>query len=141
MARKITVVVERGKDLFSCFMSGVDDLPVAIFGDGNTARKAMDDFLASYEAMKIYCREQGSDLPELEFDFVMDVGAFLDYYPINITSFAKYIGMNPSLLRQYASGLKTPREKNLEKIREGILKVSKDIAAGHLIGKPVPQYV
>ncbi|MBO4849846.1 MAG: helix-turn-helix transcriptional regulator [Prevotella sp.] len=141
MARKITVVVETGKDLFSCFISGADDLDFGIVGDGKTAAKAMEDFLLAAEEMKAYCQEQGKDFPELEFDFVFDVGAFFDYYPLNITAFAKRIGMNASQLRQYARGIRTPKASTLARIYEGVKKTVKDIEAGHLIDKPVPQYV
>ncbi len=141
MARKITVVVETGRDMFSCFMSGASDLPIHVIGDGKTVRGAMEDFRTAFNEAKEYYEEQGTPLPELEFDFVLDVGAFLNYYPINVTAFAEYIGMNTSLLRQYTSGLKVPKDKNLGKIRDGIQRIAKDIAAGHLIDKPVSQYI
>lgn len=142
MARKIEVIVETGKDGFSCFMSKKsDDLEFGLHGMGKNVRAAIDDFYAGRDFMYEYLRDEGKEVPDLEFYFVMDVGAFLNYYPINVTAFAKYIGMNASLLRQYASGLKTPKEKNLEKIRKGIQLVAKDIAAGLLIDRPVLQYV
>lgn len=141
MATKKTVVVETGKDLFSCFISKNSDLPFQIVGDGKTVRSAMEDFRQSVAEMKSYYEEIGKPFPDMEFEFVFDVGAFLNYYPINVTAFAEYIGMNTSLLRQYASGLKTPKEKNLERIKAGIRQIAKDIAAGHLIDKPVLQYV
>lgn len=142
MARKIEVIVETGKDGFSCFMSNKsDDLAFGINGTGKTVKAAISDFYMGRDEIYEVLREQGEEVPELDFYFVMDVGAFLNYYPINITSFAKYIGMNPSLIRQYASGLKTPKEKNLEKIKDGIRKVAKDIATGLLIDRPVLEYV
>lgn len=142
MARRIEVIVETGKDGFSCFMSNKSsDLRFGITGMGKTVRDAIADFYSGRDEMYDYMREKGEETPELEFYFVMDVGAFMDYYPINVTAFAKYIGMNASLLRQYASGLKTPKGKNLEKIRDGIQMVAKDIAAGLLIDRPVLQYV
>ena len=59
----------------------------------------------------------------------------------NSSAFAKYIGMNASLLRQYAAGIKSPQGKSLEKIRQGIAKIKEDIDTGLLIDKPVLQYV
>lgn len=142
MARKIEVIVETGKDGFGCFMSNKsDDLEFGITGAGKTARAAIEDFYAGRDFMYDSLRNEGKEVPDLEFYFVMDVGAFLNYYPINVTAFAQYIGMNASLLRQYASGLKTPKKKSLEKIREGIRLVAKDIAAGLLIDRPVLQYI
>lgn len=141
MARKVTVVVESGKDLYSCFMTGTDDLTFGLIGDGKTAKAAMEDFLIADKEMREFYEEEGKEYPDLEFHFVFDVGAFFNYYPLSISAFAKYIGMNASLLRQYAAGIKSPQGKSLEKIRQGIAKIKEDIDAGLLIDKPVLQYV
>lgn len=141
MAKEITVVVETGKDLFGCFVAKESrDAKLGIHGDGKTAAAAIDSFLAARDEMKSYCEENGEEFPDVDFRFVFDVGAFFSYYPLNVTAFAKYIGMNPSLLRQYTSGQKEPKGKNLEKIRQGIGKVTGDMASGVLIDKPVLQY-
>ena len=65
MARKVTVVVESGKDLYSCFMTGTDDLTFGLIGDGKTAKAAMEDFLIAdkemrefYEIGRASCRER-----------------------------------------------------------------------------------
>ena len=60
---------------------------------------------------------------------------------ISISAFTKYIGMNASLLRQYAAGIKVPQAKSLKRIRQGIAKIKGDLDAGLLIDKPVLQYV
>lgn len=141
MARKVTVVVETGKDLFSCFMAkDSGDLDFGICGDGKTVQAAIDDFYLCRDEMKQFAEEQGKEFPNLEFHFVFDVGAFFNYYPLSISAFARYIDMNASLLRQYAAGIKTPRGKSLEKIRNGIAKVKGDIDAGMLIDRPVLEY-
>ncbi len=142
MARKVTVVVETGKDLFSCFMAkDSDDLGFGLCGDGKTARAAIEDFYICCDEAKQDFEERGKTFPSLEFRFVFDVGAFFSYYPLSISAFAKYIGMNASLLRQYAAGIKVPQGKSLEKIRQGIAKVKEDIDTGRLIDRPVLQYV
>ena len=106
-----------------------------------TARKAIDDFYLCYEEEKQYYKEQGNEVPELEFEFIFDIGAFFSHYLINVSGFAEYAGMNASLLRQYACGLKSPTGKTIGKIREAIDKYKKDIDAGLLIDRPVPQYI
>ena len=88
---------------------------------------------------RILRKRQG--VPNVEFRFIFDVGAFFSYYPISISAFAKYIGMNASLLRQYAAGIKVPQAKSLKRIRQGIAKIKGDLDAGLLIDKPVLQYV
>lgn len=142
MVRRITVVVESGKGGFGCFMSNdSDDLNFGLTGDGKTAKAAIEDFLIADKEMRESFAKEGKEYPDLEFHFVFDVGSFFDYYPLSITAFAKYIGMNASLLRQYAAGIKVPQGKSLEKIRQGIAKVKGDIDAGMLIDRPVLQYV
>ncbi len=141
MAKKIKVIVETGKDLFSCFMVGKNNGLTGLVGDGKTARKAIDDFRLCYEEEKQYSKEQGREVPNLEFEFIFDIGAFFSYYMINVSAFAKFAGINASLLRQYACGLKSPTKNTIGKIREAIDKYKMDIDAGILIDRPVLQYI
>lgn len=141
MATKIQVIVETGKDGFACFMPNCPKDITGMIGEGNTARKAIEDFYVCYDEEKQWCREQEKEAPELEFEFVFDIGAFFNYYCINVTAFAHYAGMNASLLRQYACGLKSPTKQTIQKISEWIDKYRKDIGAGLLIDRPVLQYI
>ena len=141
MAKNIKVIVETGKDLFSCFMVGEDAGLTGLHGDGRTARKAIDDFYLCYEEEKQDCIEKGIEVPDLKFRFIFDIGAFFSYYMINVSAFAAYAGMNASLLRQYACGLKSPTKVTIKKVKDAIEKYKKDIDAGILIDRPVPQYI
>ena len=91
--------------------------------------------------MKELKKEEGVTLPEIEFDFRFDVGSFFDYYPIDVTAFAKYIGMNASLLRQYVTGLRDPKEETIRRIREGIDKLSRDLGKNLMVERPPASYV
>lgn len=141
MKRNVDVIVETGKDLYSCFMVGAEDLGFGIHGDGKTVKEAIKDFRDGYEEMKDVFAEEGRDCPELEFIFIFDIGAYFDYYPINVSALAKYSGLNASQLRQYVCGARTPSTKTIRKIKESLDKFISDIAAGHLIDKPVLQYI
>ena len=77
--------------------------------------------------------ERGEEWPELEFTYIFDVGAFFDYYPLNISAFAKYIGMNAAQLRQYASAIKEPRQATLDKIHAGMKQLLQDMGTVPLI--------
>lgn len=141
MVKKVDVIVETGKDLFSCFLSNdSSDIGIGLCGDGKTAQAAIEDFYVCYEEARQDFEENGKVFPNVEFRFIFDVGAFFSYYPISISAFAKYIGMNASLLRQYAAGIKVPQAKSLKRIRQGIAKIKGDLDAGLLIDKPVLQY-
>lgn len=142
MAKKVIVVVESGESGFSCFISkDSEDIGVGLCGTGKTVRTAIEDFHLCIDEAKADFEENGKVFPDVELHYVFDVGAFFNYYPLSITAFAKYIGMNSSLLRQYVAGIKVPQGKSLEKIRQGINKVKGDIDAGLLIDRPVLQYV
>ena len=141
MAKKIQVIVETGKDMFSCFMTGEHDGLAGLHGDGKTARKAISSFFQCYEEERQLCQAERKDIPEFAFEFFFDIGAFFSYYLINVSAFAEYAGMNASLLRQYACGLKSPSKATIAKIRAAVDNYKKDIAAGLLIERPVPQYI
>jgi predicted RNase H-like HicB family nuclease len=135
---KRVVYVERGKGKgnFSCFAPE----PVGTFGlagYGKTAREAMADIKVSLQEYKEMEAEEGREVPDVEFDFRLDVGSFFDYYPIDVTAFAKYIGMNASVLRQYIASLREPREPQMIKIREGIKLFANDLAHGLPLEQPV----
>lgn len=139
---KILAIVERGrgKGNFSCFSTEeiAKCLPV---GYGKTAREAMEDIKKSVEEFKEMKAEEGEEFPEVEFSYRFDVGAFFDFYPIDVTAFARYAGINASVLRQYATALRQPKQDALNKIHEGINRLSKDLGADLLITQPVTSYV
>ncbi len=139
--RTVNVIVEKGGDKsFSCFMEHPVD-KWSVCGAGSSVEKTITDFYSGVNDMKESLAEDGEKIQDVKFNFIMDVGSIFDYYPINVTAFAKYIGMNASLLRQYASGKRSPKLKSLAKIRDGLQKFKNDINVGTLIEKPVLDYV
>ena len=139
---KVLAIVERGKGKrnFSCFVPQTIN-NCGLGGFGATAREAMEDTKVSLREFKEMAAEKGETFPDVELDFRFDVGAFFDYYPIDITAFARYIGMNASVLRQYATAIRQPRAEQLKKIREGIENFSRDLGANLMIDQPVASYV
>lgn len=140
---KITVIVERGsgKRNFSAFaVENIGNMSVG--GYGGTAREAMDDCWTTVNEFREIAAERGEDFPdEVELDFKFDIGAFFDYYPIDVTQAARYIGINASVLRQYVTALREPREAQIKKIKEGINRLAADLAMGKMIDKPAVDYV
>lgn len=140
---KVTVIVERGpgKRNFSAF--AVERVGKASFGGyGGTAREAMDDCRLSVQEFREIAAERGEDFPEeVELDFKLDVGSFFDYYPIDVTQAAKYIGINASVLRQYVTALREPKEAQIKRIKDGINRLAADLASGMMIDKPTVDYI
>ena len=139
---KLLAIVERGKGKrnFTCFTpESVDGCGFG--GGGSTAREAMEDIRIALEEQKEDWDKEGGEHPDVELDFRFNVGAFFDYYPIDITAFAKYIGMNASVLRQYVTGIREPKEATIKRIREGINKLSEDLGMNLMVDRPPVSYV
>lgn len=139
--RKRLVIVEKAADKsYWCFLANDEGLDFGITSSGKSAREAIADFYVARDEVAASLKEEGKALPDLDFEFKFDVGSLFDYYPLNVTTFARYIGMNASLLRQYASGAKVPQAKSLAKIKDGIDTFVKELNAGCLVDKPPVQY-
>ena len=139
---KLLAIVERGKGKgnFSCFATeSIGNC--GINGYGRTAREAMQDMYVAVKEYKEMKAKEGKEFPDVEFDFRFDVGAFFDYYPIDVTAFAKYIGMNASVLRQYVTALRDPKEETIKRIRKGITKFSEDLGMNLMVERPPVSYV
>lgn len=139
---KLLAIMERGKGKgnYSCFATESVD-GCGINGYGSNSREAIKDMHEAVQEYKEMKAEDGKEFPDVEFDIRFDVGSFFDYYPIDVTAFAKYIGMNPSVLRQYVTGLRHPKEDAIKRIREGIKKLSEDLGMNLMVEKPPVSYV
>lgn len=131
MKQRLTIMVERGKgkNNYACFsLEKIGTYCPA--GYGSTAREAVEDLETSIEEMRSLAAERGQSFPEeVEMELRFDLGAFFNYYPLDTTAVARYIGMNPSVLRQYATALRQPRPAQLEKIRHGINQLAHDLGS------------
>ena len=135
-------IVERGKGKGNFTAFSVADVNGCGFtGSGRSARGAMDNIKLSVEEFKQMASERGETFPDVEFDFRFDIGAFFDYYPLDVSQVAKYIGVNASVLRQYVSCARIPREHQIRTIKQGINKLTEDLALGLMIDKPPVSYV
>lgn len=127
---KATVIIEKAKDgYYSCYVE--DDLPgFGLSGFGETAEEAKKDMLKAYQEIKEIQAEEGKKVPVLEFTYKYDMQSFFDYFSfLNVTKIAELAGINPSLMRQYTSGVANAGQKQYDKIRVAIGKISKELSA------------
>ena len=127
---KATVIIEKAKDgYYSCYVE--DDLPgFGLSGFGETAEAAKKDMLKAYQEIKEIQAEEGKKVPVLEFTYKYDMQSFFDYFSfLNVTKIAELAGINPSLMRQYTSGVANAGQKQYDKIRVAIGKISKELSA------------
>ncbi len=130
MKKRVTVIVERTKDgFYSCFVE--DKLPNCILaGYGDTAAEAKSDMqVGYYEINELNAKEGKELLPELTYVYKYDMQPFFEQFPwINVSKIAEETGINPSLMRQYAAGITMVGQKQYDKIRRALQKLSKDFA-------------
>ena len=127
---KVTAIMEKAKDgHYSCYVE--DDLPgFGPSGFGDTAEAAKKDMMNAYQEIKKMQEEEGKEVPELEFVYKYDIQSFFDYFSfLNVTKVAEMAGINPSLMRQYTSGVANAGQKQYDKIRVAIGKISKELSA------------
>ncbi len=127
---KVTVLFERSKDgYYSCFME--NELPdFGLAGYGESAEEAKRDFLKSYEEIREMLKEEGKEVPELEFVYKYDLQTFFNYFRfLNVSKVAEAAGINPSLMRQYASGAANAGENQYRKIRSAVNRIGSELVA------------
>ena len=133
---KTTARIEKGKDgRFGIF---TPDLESTIIGEGATVGEAKADFENSVKEIIESYVDSGKPIPEelknIEFIYKYDLASIFDYYNwINVSQFAKAAGVNPSLLRQYKSGMAYISGGQIRKIERALHKAGKELVSAQLI--------
>ena len=83
----------------------------------------------SYTEILEYYKDTGKDIPEslydAEFEFKYDVSSlFNEFYFINVSKFAEWIGISPSLMRHYKSGDTYISDSQAKKIEDGLHRIA-----------------
>jgi len=99
-------------------------------GAGKTVKEAKEDLMSCLdEAREDYIENGGNPYP-VEFSYQYDLQSFFDYFSfLNVSEIAKRAGINPSLMRQYARGIKTAGEKTYSRLSACIENISKELSA------------
>jgi len=70
------------------------------------------------------------DLTNLQIEFSYDLEAYFQEHDyLKISSVAEVAGLNPGLVRQYASGVKYPSAEQADRIRNAINKIACELLA------------
>jgi hypothetical protein len=118
--KKAKAIIGRSKTGFTIMMEGFD----MAMSYGDTLAEAKRDFEKFPHEYIEVSKETGRAIPpelndgNLEFEYVYDLSGFFAYYNfISPTKIARRIGVNTSLMRQYASGgtyLSATKKKQIE---------------------------
>ena len=122
--QEITAIIERGTD--GGFAIRAEEIP-GVIGYGLSEEEAKTDFLEVREEQAEYYQERKGESPwwaNASVTYRYDLAAFFQAFPfINATEFARYIGINPSLMRKYKQGLVTASEKQRTLIHDKLAQI------------------
>ena len=122
MERKLVGVIEKASDGGYGIYALEDVIPVT--GYGLTEDEAKKDFVEQIKEQADYYKNKKGVDPEWytenqEVEFTYDMSAFCMSFPfINASELAKSLGINPSLMRKYKSGLAKASKKQKDLIQE-----------------------
>lgn len=118
--KKLVAIIEKGEsEGYSIFAEGDEPL----FASGLTEQEAREEFMALLPEQAEYARERTGSYPQwysedMEVEFRYDMSAFFQLFPfVNASELAREIGINPSLMRKYKSGLAKASGKQKDQIQ------------------------
>lgn len=133
---KTTAIVEMWDDkTISVYVPEFDGF--SLNGQGNTVEEAKQALIEAVNDYKSMLSEAGKEVPaslsDVEFDYKYDIASFFECFKfISVSTFAKYAGINPSLMRQYKQRIAFASEAQKSKIEEAIHRAGSEMLAVHL---------
>ena len=102
-----------------------------LWGRVNHKDNLITDFATNIDTLEKKMRKLLKDFHELqnvEFDYSYDLTVFFEEYDfLKQSKIAELAGMNPGLLRQYASGVKHPSLEQAKKIEKAVHNLAKEL--------------
>lgn len=114
---------------FSCQIDkeGLGFVPV---GYGDTAAEAKADMLVAIEEIGRELALQGKAVPGFEIIYHYDMKSFFDYFDfLNISKIGQRAGINPGLMRRYASGVANASEAQYAKLHRAVSSIAAEMSA------------
>lgn len=127
---KILVTIERAKDGSYWCQTEKSILGGYLTATGSTVQEAKEDLAECLAEAKENLEAEGKVFPDVEFTYKYDLQSFFNYFSfLNITDIAKRSGVNPSLMRQYASGVKNAGERTYKRLSTCVQSIGRELEA------------
>ena len=129
-SQKIEVIIEKNEDHFWGRIENKGFMPT---GQGKTVTALLQNLK---DSIADYIEHEGKkdkfwsnvDVKRIEFKILYDLVAFFEEFSdLKISSIALRAGLNPSLVRQYATGSKYPSAEQAKKIEEALHSLGKKL--------------
>lgn len=133
---KTTAIVEMWDDkTISVYVPDFEGF--SLNGQGNTVEEAKQALMQAVDDYKSMLSETGKEIPaalsDIEFEYKYDIASFFECFKfISVSTFAKYAGINPSLMRQYKQRIAFASEAQKMKIEEAIHRAGSEMLAVRL---------
>lgn len=128
------VSIEKQSDgTYIAYNTNVDGL--SLIGTGNTVSEARQDFYNSMkEVAETYDEKDVPECLKVEPEFKFDLASLFEYYSmLNVSAFARFLGINDALMRQYKKGNTYISDMQLQKIENGIHQLGKEFSSLKLV--------
>lgn len=133
---KTTAIVEMWDDkTISVYIPDFEGF--SLNGQGTTVEEAKQALMQAVDDYKVMLSETGKEIPaalsDIEFEYKYDIASFFECFKfISVSTFAKYAGINPSLMRQYKQRIAFASETQKMKIEEAIHRAGSEMLAVRL---------
>ncbi len=126
--KKVLVTVSQASDGSYWCHTEADVYGSGLNGAGSTVKDAKDDLLSCLEEAREDFIEHGGTPYDVIFEYRYDLQSFFEYFSfLNITDIARRAGINPSLMRQYARGIKNAGEKTYARLSACMESITKEL--------------
>ena len=116
----IKAVIEHGEDGFTAYSESVP----GVYANGMDEEEVRNEFIDMMNEQAEFMESRMGKAPDFkgaEVEFTYDLSALFSAFPfLNVSALAKWMGINPSLMRRYKTGISAPRGKNRETIQKGL---------------------
>ncbi len=128
--KKVEIYVEKAED--GTYWGSTQNIPGGVSAFGNSLDELKQNLRIAFHDYKELAEDLNEDwLDEIkdlnEFEYKLDIASFFKLLPIKISAIAEKTGINPSLMRQYASGKANASEERARKIEKAIHELGEDL--------------